>query len=63
IQHVQFTLNHFAANVYVGPPTGNDWFEKQTNGTIDISTAALQARDLTNPAPQNLLWEAFNTHG
>ncbi|KAK8288962.1 hypothetical protein V6Z12_D07G159000 [Gossypium hirsutum] len=106
---------------------GNDWFEKQTSGTIDIScpsmmdwffgglqfqlehhlfprlprchlrkvsplvrelckkhklpyrslsfweankstirtlrTAALQARDLTNPAPKNLLWEAFNTHG
>ncbi|PPD81046.1 hypothetical protein GOBAR_DD22024 [Gossypium barbadense] len=127
IQHVQFTLNHFSANVYVGLPTGNDWFEKQTSGTIDIScpsmmdwffgglqfqlehhlfprlprchlrkvsplvrelckkhklpyrslsfweankstirtlrTAALQARDLTNPAPKNLLWEAFNTHG
>ncbi|KAK8502970.1 hypothetical protein V6N13_100266 [Hibiscus sabdariffa] len=127
IQHVQFTLNHFSANVYVGLPTGNDWFEKQTSGTIDIScsskmdwffgglqfqlehhlfprlprchlrkvsplvrelckkhslpyrslsfweankstirtlrTAALQARDLTNPAPKNLLWEAVNTHG
>ncbi|GFP91466.1 delta(8)-fatty-acid desaturase [Phtheirospermum japonicum] len=37
IQHVQFCLNHFAANVYVGPPKGNDWFEKQTSGTIDIS--------------------------
>ncbi|KAL6982048.1 Delta 8 Fatty Acid Desaturase [Sarracenia purpurea var. burkii] len=37
IQHIQFCLNHFAANVYVGPPTGNDWFEKQTRGTIDIS--------------------------
>ncbi|KAL3622182.1 Delta 8 Fatty Acid Desaturase [Castilleja foliolosa] len=36
IQHVQFCLNHFAANVYVGPPKGNDWFEKQTAGTIDI---------------------------
>ncbi|XP_076892835.1 delta(8)-fatty-acid desaturase-like [Bidens hawaiensis] len=127
IQHVQFTLNHFAANVYVGPPKGNDWFEKQTSGTIDIScssymdwffgglqfqlehhlfprlprchlrsispvvrelckkhnlpylslsfydanvmtlktlrTAALQARDVTNSNPQNLVWEAFNTHG
>ncbi|XVF22457.1 hypothetical protein REPUB_Repub12eG0174200 [Reevesia pubescens] len=127
IQHVQFTLNHFSANVYVGPPNGNDWFEKQTSGTIDIScsswmdwffgglqfqlehhlfprlprcqlrkvspvvrelckkhnlpyrslsfweanqstirtlrTAALQARDLTNPVPKNLLWEAVNTHG
>ncbi|CAL0312245.1 unnamed protein product [Lupinus luteus] len=126
IQHLQFCLNHFAANVYMGPPNGNDWFEKQTAGTLDIScstwmdwffgglqfqlehhlfprlpraqlrkisplvidlckkhnlpyrslsfleankwtlrtlrTAALQARDLTNPA-QNLLWEAFNTHG
>ncbi|KAB2052387.1 hypothetical protein ES319_A12G117200v1 [Gossypium barbadense] len=37
IQHVQFCLNHFSANVYVGPPNGNDWFEKQTNGTLDIS--------------------------
>ena len=127
IQHIQFCLNHFAANVYVGLPSGNDWFEKQTSGTLDIScsssmdwffgglqfqlehhlfprlprcqlrnisplvsdlckkhnlpyrslsfweanqwtirtlrTAALQARDLTNPAPKNLLWEAVNTHG
>ncbi|XP_048610011.1 delta(8)-fatty-acid desaturase 2-like [Brassica napus] len=30
IQHVQFCLNHFAADVYTGPPNGNDWFEKQT---------------------------------
>lgn len=124
---MQFTLNHFAASVYVGPPKGNDWFEKQTAGTIDIScsswmdwffgglqfqlehhlfprlprchlrsispivrelckkhglpyvslsfydanvttlktlrTAALQARDVTNMNPQNLVWEAFNTHG
>ncbi|KAM7472253.1 hypothetical protein LguiA_010436 [Lonicera macranthoides] len=37
IQHVQFCLNHFAANVYVGPPKGTDWFEKQSGGTIDIS--------------------------
>ncbi|KAG6437633.1 hypothetical protein SASPL_102554 [Salvia splendens] len=36
IQHIQFTLNHFAADVYVGPPKGNNWFEKQTAGTIDI---------------------------
>ncbi|GMH17278.1 hypothetical protein Nepgr_019119 [Nepenthes gracilis] len=127
LQHNQFCLNHFSANVYVGLPLGNDWFEKQTRGTIDIScsswmdwmygglqfqlehhlfprlprchlrkvapvvrdlckkhnlpyrslsfwdanvstirtlrTAALQARDLTNPTPENLLWEAINTHG
>ncbi|XP_059318197.1 delta(8)-fatty-acid desaturase-like [Lycium barbarum] len=37
LQHIQFTLNHFAADVYVGQPEGNDWFEKQTSGTIDIS--------------------------
>jgi delta8-fatty-acid desaturase len=37
IQHVQFCLNHFAANVYVGPPKGTNWFEKQAAGTIDIS--------------------------
>jgi hypothetical protein len=23
----------------------------------------LQAREITNSSPQNLLWEAFNTHG
>lgn len=126
-QHIQFCLNHFAANVYVGQPTGNDWFEKQTKGTIDISCAscmdwlfgglqfqlehhlfprlprchlrkvapvvkdlckkhnlpyrslsfweanawtlrtlreaAHQARDVTNPIANNLLWEAVNTHG
>ncbi|CAN4125243.1 unnamed protein product [Withania somnifera] len=37
IQHVQFCLNHFTADVYVGQPKGNDWFEKQTAGTIDIA--------------------------
>ncbi|PKI70694.1 hypothetical protein CRG98_008927 [Punica granatum] len=36
IQHVQFCLNHFSSSVYVGPPSGNDWFEKQTQGTLDI---------------------------
>ncbi|KAG8477460.1 hypothetical protein CXB51_030094 [Gossypium anomalum] len=120
-------LNHFSANVYVGPPNGNDWFEKQTSGTLDIAcsswmdwffgglqfqlehhlfprlprcplrkvspvvkdlckkhnlpyrslsfwdanvstiktlrTAAMQARDVSNTAPKNLLWEAVNTHG
>ncbi|OAY49084.1 delta(8)-fatty-acid desaturase 2 [Manihot esculenta] len=127
LQHIQFCLNHFAANVYLGPPNGNDWFEKQTSGTLDIScsswmdwvygglqfqlehhlfprlprsqlrgvsplvkdlckkhslpyrslsfweanvwtirtlrTAALQARDMTNPVPKNLVWEAVHTHG
>ncbi|KAL5559441.1 hypothetical protein UlMin_035652 [Ulmus minor] len=127
IQHVQFTLNHFSSNVYVGPPCGNDWFEKQTKGSLNIvcaswmdwfhgglqfqiehhlfprlprsqlrkvspfvmelckkhnlpyasvsfwkanvltvgtlRTAALEARDLANPVPRNLLWEAVNTHG
>ncbi|KAA8521273.1 hypothetical protein F0562_011981 [Nyssa sinensis] len=127
IQHVQFCLNHFSTSVYVGPPKGNDWFEKQTSGSLDIMcsswmdwfhgglqfqvehhlfprlprchlrkispfvkelckkhnlpyniasfwkanaltlrtlrTAALQARDLTNPVPKNLVWEAVNTHG
>lgn len=37
IQHVQFCLNHFSTNVYVGKPKGNDWFEKQTSGTLDIT--------------------------
>ncbi|XP_010526057.1 PREDICTED: acyl-lipid (9-3)-desaturase-like [Tarenaya hassleriana] len=36
IQHVQFCLNHFSSDVYVGPPNGNDWFETQTKGTLDI---------------------------
>ncbi|XXG85291.1 hypothetical protein AAC387_Pa11g0396 [Persea americana] len=127
IQHVQFCLNHFSASVYVGKPSGNDWFEKQTEGTLDIAcptwmdwfhgglqfqvehhlfprlprcnlrkiapvvrdlckkynlpynsvpfwepnvltigtlrAAALQARDLANPVPKNLVWEAVNTHG
>ena len=40
IQHVQFGLNHFAVKVYVGPPKGNDWFEKQTSGTLDISCSS-----------------------
>ncbi|KAK9743069.1 hypothetical protein RND81_03G214900 [Saponaria officinalis] len=38
-QHIQFCLNHFSANVYVGRPEGNDWFEKQTKGSIDITCA------------------------
>ncbi|XP_065848800.1 acyl-lipid (9-3)-desaturase-like [Euphorbia lathyris] len=127
IQQVQFSLNHFSSHVYLGPPNGNDWFEKQTKGTLDIKcsswmdwfhgglqfqiehhlfprlprcnlrkispfvielckkhklpyksvsfwkanemtlktlrTAALQARDLTNPIPKNLVWEAVNTQG
>ncbi|KAI4376430.1 hypothetical protein MLD38_014193 [Melastoma candidum] len=127
IQHIQFCLNHFSSSVYVGPPKGNDWFEKQTAGTLNIAcspsmdwfhgglqfqvehhlfprlprcqlrrvspfvkelckkhqlpyncasfwkanvltigtlrTAALQARDLVNPIPKNLVWEAVNTHG
>lgn len=37
IQHVQFCLNHFSTSVYVGRPRGNDWFEKQTSGTLGIT--------------------------
>ncbi|KAJ3709363.1 hypothetical protein LUZ61_013068 [Rhynchospora tenuis] len=37
IQHVQFCLNHFSSQVYLGAPGGNDWFEKQTMGTLNIS--------------------------
>ncbi|XP_047174740.1 delta(8)-fatty-acid desaturase 2-like [Vigna umbellata] len=40
IQHVQFCLNHFSSKVYLGPPSGGDWFEKQTNGTLDVSCSA-----------------------
>ncbi|XP_054793543.1 acyl-lipid (9-3)-desaturase-like [Prosopis cineraria] len=127
IQHVQFCLNHFSTSVCVGQPNSNDWFEKQTSGTLDLKCsawmdwfhgglqfqvahhlfpriprchlrkisplvielcrkhdlpyncvsfwkanaltfqtlrdAALQARDLSNPMPKNLVWEAVNTHG
>ncbi|KAF5743191.1 putative fatty acid desaturase [Tripterygium wilfordii] len=127
IQHVQFCLNHFSSNVYIGAPTGNNWCEKQTQGTLNIScspwldwfhgglqfqiehhlfprlprchlrtvspfvkdlckkhnlpyncasfymanvmtigtlrAAALQAQDLSNPVPKNLVWDAVNTHG
>ncbi|CAA6655175.1 unnamed protein product [Spirodela intermedia] len=117
IQHIQFCLNYFSSSVYVGHPGGNDWFEKQTMGTLNITcspwmdwfhgglqfqvehhlfprlprcnlrkispfvrelckkhklsysttsfwgAAALQARDLGNPVPRNLVWEAVNTHG
>nr|AAQ10731.1 delta-6-fatty acid desaturase [Anemone leveillei] len=37
IQHVQFCLNHYSAQTYIGAPCANDWFEKQTKGSIDIS--------------------------
>jgi delta8-fatty-acid desaturase len=40
IQHVQFTLNHFSASVYVGPPTAHDWFEKQASGTLDVKCSS-----------------------
>ncbi|TVU34111.1 hypothetical protein EJB05_15939, partial [Eragrostis curvula] len=36
IQHVQFCLNHFSAGTYVGRPRGDDWFQKQTRGTLDV---------------------------
>ena len=37
IQHVQFCLNHFSAGTYVGRPRGDDWFQKQTRGTLDVA--------------------------
>ncbi|GAA0144519.1 oxidoreductase [Lithospermum erythrorhizon] len=37
IQQLMFSFNHFSSNVYVGKPGGNDWFEKQTSGSLDIS--------------------------
>ncbi|KAL4336111.1 hypothetical protein GQ457_07G038880 [Hibiscus cannabinus] len=40
IQHVQFCLNHFSTSVYVGPPSGNNWFEKQTDGSLDILSSS-----------------------
>ncbi|KAK6129493.1 hypothetical protein DH2020_036726 [Rehmannia glutinosa] len=40
IQHVQFCLNHFSSDIYMGPPKGNDWFEKQTGGSLDIECSS-----------------------
>lgn len=40
IQHVQFCLNHFSSDVYLGHPEGNDWFEKQTSGSLDIKCSS-----------------------
>ncbi|KAL6615107.1 hypothetical protein ACP70R_037377 [Stipagrostis hirtigluma subsp. patula] len=37
IQHVQFCLNHFSVGTYVGRPRGDDWFQKQTRGTLDVA--------------------------
>lgn len=36
IQHLQFCLNHFSTSIYIGHPNGNDWFEKQTGGSLNI---------------------------
>ncbi|XP_044464795.1 acyl-lipid (9-3)-desaturase-like [Mangifera indica] len=40
IQHVQFCLNHFSSSVYVGPPQANDWFGKQTSGSLNINCSS-----------------------
>ncbi|KAL5769051.1 hypothetical protein ACOSQ2_015834 [Xanthoceras sorbifolium] len=40
IQQVQFALNHFSSSFYVGPPCANDWFKKQTEGTLNIMNSA-----------------------
>ncbi|XP_075508259.1 acyl-lipid (9-3)-desaturase-like [Primulina tabacum] len=40
IQHIQFCLNHFSSNVYLGLPNGKDWFEKQTTGTLNITCSS-----------------------
>ncbi|KAK9757723.1 hypothetical protein RND81_01G182200 [Saponaria officinalis] len=37
IQQFQFSLNHLSCEVYVDPPKGNDWLEKQVIGSLDIS--------------------------
>ncbi|KAG2589365.1 hypothetical protein PVAP13_5NG239400 [Panicum virgatum] len=37
IQHVQFCFNHFSAGTYVGRPRGDDWFQKQMRGTLDVA--------------------------
>lgn len=36
IQHVQFCLNHFSAESYVGRPCSTSWIGDQARGTIDI---------------------------
>ncbi|KAK2645853.1 hypothetical protein Ddye_021048 [Dipteronia dyeriana] len=40
IQQVQFALNHFSSSFYVGPPCANDWFRKQTEGTLNIKNSS-----------------------
>ncbi|XP_074283284.1 acyl-lipid (9-3)-desaturase-like [Silene latifolia] len=37
VQHFQFSLNHLSCDVYTGPLSGGDWFEKQTIGSLDIA--------------------------
>lgn len=37
IQHVQFCLNHFSANTFVGQPSSKEWFPMQIMGTVDIT--------------------------
>ncbi|KAF3952766.1 hypothetical protein CMV_021712 [Castanea mollissima] len=45
-------------------PYNSASFWKANEMTIGtLRTAALQARDLANPVPKNMVWEAFNTHG
>lgn len=127
IQQVQFALSHFSSRFYIGPPTANDWFKKQTEGTLNIENdpwmdwfhgglnfqiehhlfprlprnhlrkisgmvmemcekhglvyqsvsfwkanvmvvgnlrkVALEARDLSKPVPEILVWDAVNVHG
>lgn len=36
IQHVQFCLNHFSKENYVGRPCSTSWLEDQARGTLDI---------------------------
>ncbi|KAH9623432.1 hypothetical protein KSS87_003386 [Heliosperma pusillum] len=127
VQHFQFSLNHLSCDVYTGPLSGDDWFQKQTIGSLDIECpswmdwfhgglqfqiehhlfprmprchlrkisslvkglcnkhhipykcvsfwkannltfttlriAALEARNPTNSAPRNLVWEAMTSQG
>ncbi|KAJ9693065.1 hypothetical protein PVL29_011977 [Vitis rotundifolia] len=91
IQHIQFTLNHFLANVNLEhnlfprlprchlrsisslakdlckkhnlPYRGLLFWEANVTTIRALRNTALQARDLTNLVPKNLVWETAMIHG
>ncbi|KAK3004643.1 hypothetical protein RJ639_019877 [Escallonia herrerae] len=45
------------------PYTSLSFYEANVHTIKTLTAAALQVRDLANPIPKNMLWEAVNTHG